>query len=316
LKRLHHCRAVDNLLYWLAMRMWRNLIGLSFIAAFAVADGWAQTFEAVSIKPCDAAGIGGGGREGGNGVAPPQFASPGRLHFNCATVAGLIQFAYLDYANGQRHSDQHLDSLPIKGGPAWIYSDRYQLEAKAEGTPREEVMLGPMLQTLLEDRFNLKIHRETREIPVYELTVARGGLKMKAVQPGGCTLFDVSLRPPPRPEQGVNYCRLNIGRMEGRNWIVDTQAMSIDYFSKNVLMLYTDRPVVDKTGVGGLFDFRLEFAADEAAESNEPAGVSLFTAIQQQLGLKLAAAKGSGYFVVIDSVERPSENLFRRKIAV
>ena len=84
--------------------------------------------------------------------------------------------------------------------------------------------------------------------------------------------------------------------------------MSIDYFSKNVLMLYMDRPVVDKTGVGGLFDFHLEFAPDEATEPNEAAGVSLFTAMQQQLGLKLTPAKGSGYFIVVDSVERPSEN--------
>ena len=290
------------------MTMWRKLIGLGLITAFVVADGLAQTFEAVSIKPCDAAGIGGGGREGGNGVAPPQFVSPGRLHFNCATVAGLIQFAYLDYANGQRHSEQHLDTLPIKGGPAWIYSDRYQIEAKAEGTPPEAVMLGPMLRALLEDRFNLKIHRETREIPVYELTVARGGLKMKAVQPGGCTLHDISIRPPPVAQPGVNYCRLNIGSMKGPNRVVDTQAMSIDYFSRNVLMLYMDRPVVDKTGVGGLFDFHLEFAPDEATEPNEAAGVSLFTAMQQQLGLKLTPAKGSGYFIVVDSVERPSEN--------
>jgi uncharacterized protein (TIGR03435 family) len=178
------------------MTMRRKLIGLSLIAgAFVVAEGLAQTparmvalsgWEAVSVKPCSATGIGGGGgREGGDGSAPAQFVSPGRLHFNCATVAGLIQLAYVTYANGQRHSEPHSDSLPIKGGPAWIYSDRYQLEAKAEGTPREEVMLGPMLQALLEDRFNLKIHRETREIPVYDLTVARGGLRMPPVQPGG-----------------------------------------------------------------------------------------------------------------------------------
>jgi uncharacterized protein (TIGR03435 family) len=83
-------------------------------------------------------------------------------------------------------------SCNATGGPAWIYSDRYQIEVKAEGTPREEVMLGPMLQTLLEDRFNLKIHRETREVPAYELTVAKGGLKMQPVPPGRCTLLDIS----------------------------------------------------------------------------------------------------------------------------
>jgi uncharacterized protein (TIGR03435 family) len=162
-----------------------------------------------------------------------------------------------------------------------------------------------MLQSLLEDRFSLKIHRETREVPAYELTVAKGGLKMQPVQPGGCTVFDISLRPPPRPEPDVNYCRLNIGRMKGPNWIVDTQATSIDYFAKNVLMLYTDHPVIDKTGVAGLFDFHLEFAPDEATD---PAGPSLFTAMQEHLELKLTLTKGSGYFVVVDGVERPTEN--------
>ena len=310
------------------------LLGL-MASTLAVCVGFAQSqtttpsvtsFEVASVKPCGStAASGGGGREGGDsgsGSPPLQLASPGRVHVNCATLAGLVQLAYLTYENGQRHSDQHFDSVPIKGGPAWVYSDRYQLEAKAEGAPSEEVMLGPMLQALLEDRFKLKIGRETREIPVYELTVARGGPKIQPVQDRGCILHDISLRPPPVAQPGVNYCRLNMGQLKGRNLIVDTQAMTIDYFSKNVLMFYTDRPVIDKTGIAGLFDFHLEFAPDEATDpilraggklergepSDGPAGISLFTALQQQLGLKLEPAKGNGYFVVIDGAERPSDN--------
>ena len=145
---------------------------------------------------------------------------------------------------------------------------------------------------------------------------------MQPVQPGGCTLHDISLRPPPVAQPGVNYCRLNIGQLKGRNLIVDTQAMTIDYFSKNVLMFYTDRPVIDKTASAGLFDFHLEFAPDETTDpilcaggqlesgepSADPAGQSLFTALQQQLGLKLEPAKGSGYYIIVDSADRPSEN--------
>jgi uncharacterized protein (TIGR03435 family) len=103
-------------------------------------------FEVASIKPC---------KEPGRSGATP---TPGRLIAKCRTVARLVQQAY---ANGRSNSI----SLSIEGGPAWIYSDRFDINAKAEGNPGRAMMNGPMLQALLEDRLRLRLHCETRDVP-------------------------------------------------------------------------------------------------------------------------------------------------------
>src|SRR5580698_1221154 len=85
----------------------------------------------------------------------------------------------------------------ISGGPDWINSERYDIVAKADGSASGKQMTGPMLQTLLEDRFKLRFHRETKLLPVYELTVAKGGTKLKRSKEGGCIPF--SMDSPPLP---------------------------------------------------------------------------------------------------------------------
>jgi uncharacterized protein (TIGR03435 family) len=174
-------------------------------------------------------------------------------------------------------------------------------------------MNGPMLQALLEDRFKLKIHRETKEVPVYELTVAKSGLKAPRFTPGSCTPFDWA-RPVPgqEPAPGQKFCA---GKVERKGAIATAQldAMSMDAFTKTFLIRFDlGRPVIDKTGLAGLFDFHLEYApyqtGPDGAVAVDPAGPSIFTVLPQQLGLKLTPAKGPGEFLVIDHVERPSEN--------
>src|SRR5580698_7676144 len=91
---------------------------------------------------------------------------------------------------------------PINGGPLWLHSASYDIKAKAEGNPSVEMMLGPMMQRLLEDRFQLKIHRQTSEGPVYFLTVARGGPKLPSFIEGRCTPWSV----PPPLQPGTKYC--------------------------------------------------------------------------------------------------------------
>jgi uncharacterized protein (TIGR03435 family) len=138
--------------------------------ALALSAGlvWSQAkFEVASIRPCKADAVPEGGRKGGR-----ESLSPGRLTLECHTVKSLIQMAYVLFANGSVHPRT---VVPMEGGPAWINSERYTIDAKAEGTPSHGMMHGPMLQALLEERLNLKVHRETREIPVYVLTVAKGG---------------------------------------------------------------------------------------------------------------------------------------------
>jgi uncharacterized protein (TIGR03435 family) len=96
--------------------------------------------------------------------------------------------------------------VPIKGGPDWIHSEVYEITAKAEGLLGVEMMQGPMLQALLEDRFQLKIHRETNGGPVYALTLAAGGSKLKPFQEGTCTKMPLTFSPPVLPS-GQWYCK-------------------------------------------------------------------------------------------------------------
>jgi hypothetical protein len=160
---------------------------LAFSAACAVAApvivgivqapiGRAQTasaalprFEVASVKLSkDCGGAASGGRRAG-GVS----ASPGRLHV-CNTVGNLIGDAYVAYADGliNRTLVMRLSPTPLSGGPGWIETDRYLIDAKAESDTSQEMMHGPMMQSLLEERFHLRIRRETREVPAYALPPA------------------------------------------------------------------------------------------------------------------------------------------------
>jgi len=242
-------------------------------------------------------------------------STPGRVSTGCAPLAdarglGLIQRAYVRFAGGHANP---LVIVPIEGGPAWIHSEFYEINAKADGHPSQEMMEGPMLQALLEDRFKLKVHRETREVPVYLLTAVKAS-KLRPFKEGSCTPNAVTFLPQTLAE-GQRPCRALVAARRGT---VDVEGATILEFSK-LLNLALDRPVIDKTGHSARFDFHLEFNPDPApprlppggddAAAADPGGApSMFTALQEQLGLKLQSAKGPGEFLVIDHVERPSEN--------
>ena len=195
----------------------------------------------------------------------------------------------------------------IYGGPGWINSERYAIDAKAEDPQTQEMMRGPMMRTLLEDRFKLRVRRETRQGPVYELTVAKGGPKLEPVENGSCTPiedFDFrKLAPGQKPPLLCNGAMVQSGKLA-------FLAMSVADFCQNLAWNAFDRPVIDKTGLSGKFNFRLEFAPDEVAPGapTDPAGPSISSALQQQLGMKLERATGPVESLVIDHVERPSEN--------
>ena len=288
--------------------------GLAFLAAFGQTQDHTPKFEVAAIKPCRDTGTPGpGASKGGSPLGTGGPTSAGALHFNCATVSGLIQQAYVTYANASRDL---WSRVAIDGGPAWINSDRYDINAKAEDSASPGTMQGPMLRALLEDRFKLRIRRETREVPVYVLTVAKSGSKLQQFKEGTCTPIDLTKPPsPPTPGQAPGCTSMISGSAKGPNMTrVFMQATTVDEFSK-ALGFVLARPIINKSGIAGLFDFRLEYAFDEttggparATPSDEPAGPSIFTAPQEQLGLKLESAKGPGERLVIDSVARPSEN--------
>jgi uncharacterized protein (TIGR03435 family) len=285
-------------------------------------------FEVASIKPCAPGETGGGrgsagGRSGGGGPGG-SGPSPDRLTMACQPLSNLMTQAYIMFANGNRGNAPRY--TVIEGGPAWIKSDRYQVTAKAEGTPGQEMMRGPMLQALLEERFQLKIHRETREVPVYALTVAKGGPKLEEFDEATCR--PLPMPPPKSPIPGPGekpYCSMNWIDRKGPNTVVYSTGKSLDSIA-GLLGNILDRPVFDKTWIAGKFVFHLEFLPDEtspgsiftgrggelvpapAAPADPSGGASIFTAIQEQLGLKLEPAKGSREFIVIDRAEKPSEN--------
>jgi bla regulator protein BlaR1 len=257
-------------------------------------------FEVASIKACS---------EPLNDGGP--HSSPGRLATDCAQLLNLIGNAYNAFADG--HLNLNAEPTPITGGPPWIHTTSYDINAKAEGNPSKEMMFGPMMQALLEDRFQLKIHRQTSEGPVYFLTVARGGPKLQPFAEGSCTLYYGFPRPPLAP--GQTYCERMISLLKPS---VQADGATLDEFSKTLRMV-VGRPVIDKTGISGRFNLLVKFSREgtelgstlngpplPAADPTDPP--SIFTAIQEQLGLKLESGRGPVDMLVIDHIEKPSEN--------
>ncbi len=277
-------------------------------------------FEVASIKPnpgCE--------KNRGLGDPPP---SPGRLQISCITLQNLIQAAYGTLGNG---SSPNVQQLPTSGGPDWIRTEFYSLAAKAEGAARVEVMVGPMLRALLEERFKLKVRRETREMAVYALTVGKSGLKVQPLKEGSCTPLDVNHipRPPAPGEPMPNICGSMTTRMNRGTMTMEVRGVTMTQFCQRLSGL-VDRPVIDKTATGGKFDFHLEFTPDEttgglggrggrgepgspgdpgsAAPPVATAGPSIVAALQEKLGLKLVPEKGPVEYLAIDHVEKPAEN--------
>jgi uncharacterized protein (TIGR03435 family) len=203
-------------------------------------------------------------------------------------------------------------------------ADGYNIEAKAEGSAsKSQIRL--MLQSLFEDRFHLKAHRETKELPSYSLIAAKGGAKLPSPKNGGC--WDYSAGPPspqePRtaPAQRPPPCGHPMGLVLASGVVVQGGDLPMTEFIK-LLSEIVGRPVIDKTGVMENFDVRLEFLPDDATpgihsprRAGNPDGPldpvgkpSIMMALQEQLGLKLESMKGSVEILVIDHVERPTDN--------
>jgi uncharacterized protein (TIGR03435 family) len=230
-------------------------------------------FDAVSVKPSDP-----NSRHG----TVVDVTPGGTLHVVNATLKDLIETAY------------DVRSFQIEGGPKWADAIRYDVNAtpgtRPPGTP------GPppgwtnirfKVQALLKDRFQLKLHRETRIVPVHSLVVAKGGIKPEGLVATGS------------PRKGINA---------GQGSMLGEAASMADLSYKLSRLL--QRPVVNNTGLEGNYDFKLQWTPDpgSSAPVESPVGPSLFSALQQQLGLRLEATKGPVDVLVIDHVDRPSEN--------
>jgi uncharacterized protein (TIGR03435 family) len=251
----------------------------------------APKFEAVSITACEAF------------RQRPVPESPGKLQTGCTTLRQFIEQAYGPFASGHINP---LSSVTI--------TDYYEIDAEAAGHPSQAMMKGPMLRALLEDRFQLKVHQETKEVPDYRLTVATGGPKLQQFK-GTCTPWDADDPPEPSRMCGRVANRTNNGFDFNAATMVD-----LCYF----LFVTLERPVIDKTGIAGRFDFHMQVPTGDLRHGarglpgfGNPAapppalGPSFLSAVRTAvkiLGLSLESADGPGKFVVIDRVERPSAN--------
>jgi bla regulator protein BlaR1 len=189
----------------------------------------------------------------------------------------------------------------VLGAPNWVRSEgeRYEVQAKIEESAfaamqkmtaaeqHEQVSL--MEQSLLAERFGMKVHFETRELPVYELVVAKGGPKLAAAKAGEVSKLSIV-----ENEQGSE---------------ITAQAVTLEAFLLSPLLHVGGRPVLDKTGLGGRYDFVLKTSGNESGSAeSEGESPSVFKALQEQLGLRLVPAKGPVEVIVIDHIERPSAN--------
>jgi uncharacterized protein (TIGR03435 family) len=217
------------------------------------------------------------------------WSSPtdGRFRAENISVIDLIHWAY------------EMPETRILGAPGWAHSAYFDIDAKADPSIEQQLhnltteagrkQKEEMVQALLADRFGLVVHIETRELPIYVLVVAKGGPKMGAVQETG------------------SYVNTGNGRIEVQ--MQNSVAVLAEELSKAA-----GRDVVDKTGMTGRYHLKLQWTPDDAAAPSSgngaasDSGPSLFTAIEEQLGLKLESAKGPVEVLVVDHVEMPSQN--------
>lgn len=247
-----------------------------------------KAFEVVSIKPNSAS----------DNRTMIRIAPGGGFSSSGMTLKLLIGQAF------------NLRDFQISGGPGWIGSDRYDIDAKGpEGMPERMPMdlLRPMLKAMIEDRFQMKYHMELKEMPVYVLTQVQGGHKMKVVE---------ALAPTPGQGPGGRVPqRISIGRGQLTGASVPI-AMLVQQLSHQL-----GRTVIDKSGLPGLYEIELQWtpepgvggpggpppSADHIAGADN-SGPTIFTALQEKLGLRLDSQKGPVPIVVIDSVSKPTEN--------
>ena len=277
-------------------------------------------FEVASVKRSAPPSLGSGMRAGSRGG--PGTSDPGQVTYNNVTLKNLLMTAY-----GVK--------IYQISGPGWLDTERYDIVAKMPpGATKEQFAL--MLQNLLASRFKMTLHHETKNLPLYELVVAKNGPKLKQ------SVDDPNAPPPPPPgtmpamgKDGVPRVPPGGAMMTGMNgsFRMGANKQSMSKLAE-MLTNQVGSPVVDKTGLTGEYDYTLEFSPEGLPGGGMPAGLglvgppppgaggppaanaagdpnapSLFTALQQQLGLKLEQKKGPLDLLVIDRAEKaPTEN--------
>jgi uncharacterized protein (TIGR03435 family) len=298
------------------------LVAVAGLMVFASCPAFAQSapaapqFEVASVKPSPP--------PPGNGIMRRLGApDPGMINYGNATLAMLISRAY------------GVKDFQVSG-PDWLTSLGYDMVAKVPaGAPADQVPL--MLQTLLADRFKLKLHRESKTIDVYALIIGKGGPKLKESDPAGLAVVPGADGPPPPPPDSGPGRGLGVRMLVTPNGGREISGHMTMAQLTDVMSFFMDRPVVDSTGLTGTYDVDMAFMPDErdqmqnklgpamAMAGPPPAGGndaarpaeavsdatagSIFSAVQEKLGLKLDPRKSPAEILVIDHAEKiPTEN--------
>jgi uncharacterized protein (TIGR03435 family) len=273
------------------------LLAIGASAVFAQTATRPQ-FEVASIKPSFSDTI--------MNVRP----LPGRLTAD-ATLQVLMQYTY------------GVAPFQVVGGPGWLTSDRYQIDATANATASRDRMF-LMLQSLLEDRFQLKTHRDIKEQPVFALVADKGGVKLPSPKESVCvdSAADATtewvgggrMAAPGEVQPAKGRCGSALLGLGPGGAQMHGGKIAMPELVRTLSMLL-GRSVIDKTGFTELFDLQLDFVPDDTTPAMPPpppgsytSGVSIAQALQQQLGLRLESAKGPVQVIVVDRAERPSAN--------
>ena len=232
-------------------------------------DAGGLRFEVAAIRPSGAADASSSGISTGHGL----------LHGDNVTLERCIIGAY------------GVGPQQVVGGPDWIATDRWDIRAKAGTADAGDHVLDLMLQSLLADRFRLALHRDTRTMSAYVLEVDAKGPKME------------------KAEQGESVTNAHTISGDHPRVTIDVRNTGMDMFAQ-ILSRSMDLPVVNQTCLQGIYNFTLSWTPDNlrAAGQSSADDVTIFTAIREQLGMKLRAAKAPVEVLVVDHAEKPSEN--------
>jgi uncharacterized protein (TIGR03435 family) len=284
------------------MRRWLFLLVVVTPVLLHGQGGDKLTFEVASVKPNSAT----------NAPSGVRVLPSGQMTATNIAVRAMIATAW--------GSEAIQMASQVVGGPSWIDTDRYDINAKASGGFSEKDGLQTvqrveaMLRALLEDRFQVKVHTDMRDVPIYALVLAN-------TEPRFGTLFKPSAAkcytredPPPRNATPDPARQCGIRGGNGNVTYVNITMQDIARSFANYPAV--DRPVIDRTGLPGRYDLHLEFIptfvdspnrdGSQVANPNADSGPNLFTALVEQAGLKLQAERAKIEFIVIDRVERPT----------
>jgi len=274
------------------------LIGVVALGFIGKAVAQEPRFDVASVKQC----------KDENDIGPGRLIiSNDRLQLPCFPLIQMLSIAYGKSVGGQW---SRFPTSAIEGPASLHELIRYTVEARAERNVGEDVVRGPMLRALLEERFHLRARRESRQSPAFALTVDRRGSKLKPFD-GTCTSWDTPKPDAPTPEKPL--CKFNIA---GRGWNrnVDYRGITlptlVQRLSESALGgSDLPGPIVDRTGMDGRFDVHLEYLGGDGMASGADVTLPrLPEALREQLGLALEKITVPREFLVIENIERPSGN--------